>query len=112
MEPAAMEIINNVMTVVGLIIQCATLITLIITLGRALNKPNRTQDGRLDALESWRSTVEKRLNDGSDHFDTIDKGMRITQEALLALMSHAINGNDIDKLREAKNKLENYLIEK
>jgi hypothetical protein len=36
----------------------------------------------------------------------------VTQQALLALMSHAINGNDIDKLSRAKDDLESYLINK
>lgn len=112
MNPQVMEVINNIMTVVSLIISCATLITLIVSLAKIMTKPNRTQDGRLDELETWRKVVDARLETGNAHFDEIDKGNRVTQEALLALMSHAINGNDVHKLQEAKNKLESYLIAK
>lgn len=95
-----------------LIVLIATVATLVQTTAKTINKPNTNQNQRLDALEAWKKTVDERLLDGNDHFDQIDRGNRITQEALLALMAHAINGNDIDKLKNAKDKLESYLIEK
>ena len=65
----------------------------------------------------------KIYNDAPDEFaeyldrdnrrlNSLDEGNRVTQQALLALMSHAINGNDIDKLTRAKDDLESYLINK
>lgn len=112
MHPELSMVVENLMTWLQLIITVASVATLVITVGKAANKPNQTQNQRLDALEEWRERVDARLDSGNDHFDQIDKGNRITQEALLALMAHAINGNDIDKLKSAKDKLENYLIEK
>lgn len=106
------EIAYNIGTWLSVVIQVITLITLIKTFGQFLNKPNKTQNGRLDALEEWRDEVERRLQNGNSHFDEIDQGNRITQKALLALMAHAINGNDIQKLETAKNELESYLIDK
>ena len=38
--------------------------------------------------------------------------MKVTQQALLAIMSYEINGNDIDKLKQAKDDLEEYLIKR
>lgn len=112
MHPELSMVVENLMTWLQLIITVASVATLVITVGKAANKPNQTQNQRLDALEEWRERVDARLDSGNDHFDQIDKGNRITQEALLALMAHAINGNDINKLKSAKDKLENYLIEK
>lgn len=79
---------------------------------QTVNRPNSRQNERLDALETWRASVDARLDTGNVHFDEIDRGTRVTQEALLALMGHALNGNDIENLKKAKKKLENYLIEK
>lgn len=107
-----MQLIDSIMTYTSLIIQSATLITLIVSLGKVLAKPNRTQDARLDELERWRANVDARLDNGNAHFDEIDNGNRVTQEALLALMAHAINGNDTERLKSAKDKLESYLISK
>lgn len=105
-------VVENLMMWLQLIVMVASVITLAITVGRTAAKPNVTQNQRLDALQAWQRDVNNRLQNGNDHFADIDDGNRITQQALLALMSHAINGNDIEKLRKAKEKLESYLIEK
>jgi hypothetical protein len=34
------------------------------------------------------------------------------QQSMLALLSHALNGNDVDSLKKAKEDLQNYLIGK
>lgn len=112
MTPGLNTFIESLMTWLQLIVLVASVITLLVTIGKTANKPNITQNQRLDELEEWRKTVDKRLIDGNTHFDQIDKGNRITQEALLALMQYTINGNDMDKLKNAKDKLESYLIEK
>lgn len=98
--------------VLALVIQCATIITLVYTLNRFLHKPNATQNDRLDKLEKWREQVDRRLSEGSTHFDEIDRGNRATQEAILALIDHAIDNNHIEKLIEAKDNLQKYLINK
>lgn len=105
-------IIERVMTILQAIVLIASVVTLAITASKAASKPNQTQNARLDALEKWKESVDTRLQKGDDHFSAIDHGNRITQESILALMSHAINGNDTEKLKRAKEKLENYLIEK
>jgi hypothetical protein len=112
LRPEVMEAIDSLTTWLQLIVLVASVVTLAVTVAKTAQKPNKTQDERLDALEAWKVEVENRLETGSRHFESIDQGNRVTQEALLALMSHAINGNDVEKLKEAKAKLESYLIEK
>lgn len=112
MNPIVAGYIESVTTWLQLIVLIASVITLAVTLGKTVQKPNQTQNDRLDALEAWQKIVNSRLDNGDAHFGISDKGNHITQEAILALMSHAINGNDVEKLRKAKEKLENYLIEK
>ena len=104
--------VSQVITALQLIISSATVITLIYGLMKFAGSPNRTQNQRLDALEKWREQVDDRLTTGDNHFRAIDDGNRITQKAILALMKHAINGNDIDELKRAEKSLEEYLVEK
>lgn len=104
--------VTSAVTVLQLIISGATVITLIYALIKFMGTPNRSQNARLDALEQWKKTVDQRLSTGDDHFQEIDNGNRITQKAILALMKHAINGNDIDSLKQAEKKLEEYLVDK
>lgn len=112
MNPQVADVLEGISTWLQLIVLVASVITLMITVGKTVQKPNRTQDDRLDALEKWQEKVDERLEVGNNHFDEIDEGNRITQEALLALISHDINGNDVDKLKDARDKLQDYLIKK
>lgn len=107
-----MEQVSQVITALQLIISSATVITLIYGLMKFAGSPNRSQNKRLDELETWQKQVERRLSTGDEHFKEIDNGNRITQKAILALMKHAINGNDVDELRKAERSLEEYLVEK
>lgn len=104
--------VSQVITALQLIISSATVVTLIYGLLKFAGSPNRTQNQRLDELEKWQKQVDNRLRTGDDHFKAIDDGNRITQKAILALMKHAINGNDIDDLKKAEKSLEEYLVEK
>ena len=47
-----------------------------------------------------------------DFDSVIEKSNKITQTALLALLKHSLNGNDVDSLKDAEKSLEEYLIEK
>ena len=107
-----MEQASQAITVLQLFISSATVITLIYGLVKFAGSPNRTQNQRLDALEAWQKQVDARLRTGDDHFRKVDNGNRITQKAILALMKHAINGNDVDELKKAEKTLEEYLVEK
>ena len=96
----------------GIVIQCGTLIGLLYALWKFAGKGNATQNERLTALEQWRETVDKRLAEGDRHFDDNREANRVTQEALLALLKHAIDGNDIASVTKARDHLNEYLIRK
>ena len=101
-----------ILQVCALISAVTGVVKIVVALIGKAKMPNEIQDKRISQLEEEMRDVHKRLEEGDMHFSVADESNRITQEALLALMSHAINGNDVDKLREAKSKLEAYLIKK
>ena len=107
-----LPIVSAAATILQLIISGATVATLIYAFLKFAGTPNRSQNKRLEDLETWKKEVDRRLSTGDDHFQEIDNGNRITQKALLALMKHAINGNDINSLKEAEKDLEDYLVKK
>ena len=41
-----------------------------------------------------------------------EEGNKYTQKALLALLAHAIDGNNVEQLRKAEDDLKNYLIDR
>lgn len=105
----SIPVLSQILT---LVIQCATIITLIYTLAKFAGKPTATLNDQVKELQEWRKTVDDRLTNGNNHFNQIDEGTRVTQEAILALIDHAIDSNHADKLVEAKDKLQKYLINK
>lgn len=77
---------------------------------KAAKAPNTEQDERLDALEKWREDVDRQLTKGERHFKSLDDGSRVTQLALLALLDHGLDGNNITQMQHAKEELQNHLI--
>lgn len=74
--------------------------------------PTGKQAELLKLHEERLDIIEERLSRGDDRFKELEAGNKVTQKALLALMGHAINGNDVDQLKRAKKDLEDYLITK
>lgn len=87
-------------------------VAVIIKVYQIIKKPERTQDERITALETEVSNLKQYKDNDNKRLKTLEEGNRVTQQAILALLSHALNGNDLDGLKEAKTKLEKYLISK
>lgn len=77
---------------------------------KAAKAPNDQQNERLDALEAWRKEVDGKLNHDHERFEDLSHGERVTQRALLALLDHGIDGNNIKQMQDAKEELQNHLI--
>jgi len=72
--------------------------------------PNAAQDERLNTLERDGEKIMGLLDKDKRHLDALDEGNRVTQEALFALLAHAIDGNNINELKKAQDALHSYLI--
>ena len=60
----------------------------------------------------WRKSVNEQLKDQGERIETLEEGNKHIITALIAMLSHEINGNSIDKLRAALDNLNQYLIDK
>ena len=72
--------------------------------------PNARQNERLDDLENHVKEIDGFLRIDKRRLDALDDGNRVTQRALLALLSHGIDGNNIDQMKQAENALKEHLI--
>jgi len=54
----------------------------------------------------------RELNEHRKRMDSMETGQRAICRGVLALLSHEINGNSTDKLKEAQTGISNYLIDK
>lgn len=77
---------------------------------RTAKAPNARQDERLDKVEKHLEEIDGFLAVDKKRLDSIEEGNRATQRALLALLDHGIDGNNITQMQEAKTALQNHLI--
>lgn len=104
------ELATAVLGVASAIVLLANAAAVIIKAWKAWKAPNDQQNQRLDALEAWRTEVDKKLMNDNVHLANIDSDNRVTQRALLALLDHGIDGNNIKQMQHAKEELQDHLI--
>ena len=61
---------------------------------------------------TWKKDVHRKLENDNERISGLEEGNKAVCRGVLALLSHEINGNSIDKLRSAHEGLTNYLIER
>lgn len=110
---------GELLAIAGAIITISTAIGVLINLFTKLKEPERKQDDRIKALEDRQDKTDAIIEKFREYFDNddkrlkaIDEGNKITQQGLLALLKHALNGNDTEALKVAEKNLEEYLINK
>ena len=106
------EIMTAVLAIASAIVLLSNAAEKIIKAWQAAKRPNDYQNERIEALEKWQKEVDSKLNSDHERFESLDKGNRVTQRALLALLDHGIDGNNIDQMQHAKEELQNHLIDR
>ena len=77
---------------------------------QTMKAPNERQDERIEKVEKHLDAVDQDLAVDKKRIDRLDEGNRATQRALLALLDHGIDGNNITQMQHAKEELQNHLI--
>ena len=117
------ELWSVVLAVCGAIITISGAIAVIVNFVQKAKEPNKRQDERIEALELNIKHINDRLERGDRHFisdaermSNLEKEVKTTNkviiESLQALTSHAIDGNNIEQLKNSKQALDDYLINK
>lgn len=78
---------------------------LIVLADKILSILHRHQATSASAIAADVAVQNKRIT-------AIEEGNKVLCQGIVALLSHEINGNSIDKLRQAQTDLTNYLINK
>ena len=65
-----------------------------------------------DDLTAWRRSVDNRLQNDHERLEVMEKGNKVVCRGILALLSHEINGNSVDKLKASQSEMTDYLIER
>lgn len=100
------------LTMCGGFVSISAAISIIIKAVNSAKKPNRTQDERLDKIEKRLDGYDMLFNNDDARLKFIEESSRVTQKALLALLDHGIDGNNIESMEKAKEALQEHLIER
>ena len=60
----------------------------------------------------WRRDVDQKLDNDNKRIAFLEDGNKVICKALIAMLSHEINGNSTEKLKKAMSDLQDYLIER
>jgi hypothetical protein len=101
-----------VLAICGGIVTIIGALEKVVGVGKAVNAPNVEQDRRLAALEARCDKYDEYFSVDKHRMDTFEQSMSILMQAEFALLSHAINGNDIDKLKEVQGSMMEYLTKR
>lgn len=85
-------------------------VAVIVKIVRAAKAPNEEQTRRIVALENRCNKFDDLLGNDKRRLDHIEDGSRVTQRAILALLRHGIDGNDIEAMKTAEAELHDFLI--
>lgn len=113
------QLIALILGISGAIVTISAAIGVITKALEKIKESETAQNKRLELIEIKLETHDKILEkyqefftNDDNRFKSIERSNKVTQNALLALLKHALNGNDIDALKDAEKSLEAYLIEK
>lgn len=101
-----------ILAVASAIVLISNAVEKIVKAVKAAKAPNTKQDERLTALEAWKKIVDGKLDRDNDRLGVIEEGNRATQRAILALLDHGIDGNNIKQMQDAKDELNHWLAKK
>ena len=104
------QLIAIILGICGGIITISGAATVLFKTAQKIKEPEQRQNERIEALEKQMEKYSKFFDNDNKRLLELEKGNTVTQQALLALLSHALNGNDVDGLKKAKGDLESYLI--
>jgi hypothetical protein len=106
------QLIAGILAIAAGISCVAAAIGWIVKWVQAARAPGKRVNDRLKAVEAQLEEHGKYLTNDKRRLEAIEEGSRVTQKAILALLSHGIDGNDIEAMRTAKAELQEYLIER
>lgn len=108
----AVIIVGLILAAAGAVNTLGSAAEKVLKVWRAAKAPNAAQDDRLDALESWRKEVDRKLNNDNDQLKALHDGLHAIYRANLALLDHGLDGNNIEQMKTAKSELLSQLIDK
>lgn len=104
------QLFSVTLAICGAIITLSGALTALAKWISKLREPEDRQNERITNIELLLAKHDEYLSRDKARLDRLEFGNEAIQEALLALLDHALNENNKKGLSEAKEKLQKYLI--
>ena len=103
---------SQVLALCSAIVVLSGAVHVVINLFAKVSAPNKLQNARLNDIETRLEKHDDLFKKDLERLEKVDEANRVTQRAILALLSHGIDGNDVEELKKAKLELQEYLIKR
>ena len=103
-------VIGGLLALAGFINTVGSAVEKISKFAHAVKAPNDELKADVDELKEWRAEVDRKLTKDYTELQSIREGNQAIFKALLALLDHGIDGNNITQMEQAKEVIRNHLI--
>lgn len=83
---------------------------IVATIIRWLRKPDTDRDDKLKRHDDMLDSDNKRLKELEKEQEDMKEAQQVLMKAMLALMSHSIDGNHTDELKHARDEMQDFLL--
>lgn len=111
------QLSSIIVNICGLMISVNAAVSIVVKVMNFLGKPEQKQNdniaeltSRVQLIEEDQKLINQYITSDSVRIKTIEEGNRITQRALLELLSSALNDSNGESLEQTRRDLQNYLI--
>ena len=96
--------------IISLILNVLNIIDRSTTLKQKANEPMRKMEHRITQLEDKVDKLGSYSTNDNKRIENLEEGGRVLLKSLGALLSHGIDGNNVDEMKLAREELNEYLI--
>lgn len=111
------QLSSIIVNICGLMISVNAAVSIVVKVMNFLGKPEQKQNdniaeltSRVQLIEEDQKLINQYITSDSVRIKAIEEGNRITQRALLELLSSALNDSNGESLEQTRRDLQNYLI--
>jgi exonuclease VII small subunit len=96
----------------GLLLTILNIIDRSTILKEKTEKPRKELEERVDSLDNRIAEIENKLKNYDYRVIQLEDGVKVLLKSMSALLSHSIDGNNLEEMKDARDDLNEYLISK
>lgn len=103
------DVYRVILAIAGFIVAVAAAVKVILEAIKKAKEPDEIQNQRITTLEKKVSGIEGNLKTYERHQKKGEEALLLYMEALFDLINHTLDGNDVDKLKNTRDKMQKYI---